>query len=277
MLVDLHSDLFTCGKSEKQIKRNVIQAKKQGARVIYAVYNDEKKDLDFLRKTACSIKKTVGTRCSLENACYLGEGADNGLIGALFDLIYQINPLCASLCWNNENAFAYGCSLDGGIKRLGKSFVRFLNENNIPLDLAHISEQGFYEGVYLSDKPLCTHSALWSVFPHRRNLKKEQIKLLLEKGGIFGLIGVNHFLCEKTENARAAFLRHIDEYLQNFGVKGLCLGTDFFGSDAPLFKGGDYSSYLDFADELKGLGLSDFEVERVFYRNAIGFFKPAYV
>ncbi len=272
MFIDLHSDLFTSEKSDEQIKILVKKAKKQKARVIYAVYNDGKNSLDFLAEKAEFIKKITGERCALENACYISEGADNRPIGALFETIFAVKPLCASLCWNNENAFACGCSSEGGIKKLGKDCVRFFNEAKIPLDLSHINERGFYEGVELSDKPLCTHSALYGVFSHRRNLKNEQIKVLLEKGGIFGLIGVKHFLCSKNQNAQEAFFRHINEYLQNFGTRGLCLGTDFFGSDAPLINDGDYSAFLRLLDGLKKLGLKKEDVSRVLYKNAAEFF-----
>lgn len=281
MFIDLHSDLFTSEKSDEQIKMLAKKAKKQKARVIYAVYNDGKKGLDFLAERAAFIKKTTDERCALENVCYICESADNRPIDALFKTISAINPLCASLCWNNENAFACGCACQaeafrfssaGGIKKLGKDCVRFFNESKMPLDLSHINERGFYDGVELSFKPLCTHSALYDVFPHRRNLKNEQIKALLKKGGIFGLIGVKHFLCEKNQNAEAAFFIHVNEYLQNFGTQGLCIGSDFFGSDAPLIDDGDYGAFLRLLGGLKKLGLKKEDISRVLYKNAAEFF-----
>lgn len=271
-LIDLHNDLFTSGKTSEQITELAALAKKQNARVLYAVYNDGKKPLSFLIERAGLVKKITGGACALENACYIGESADNGLIAALFKAIAKIKPLCASLCWNNKNAFASGCACNGGLSGAGKACVRFFNERKIALDLAHINEQGFFEGVELAEKPLCTHSALYSVYPHRRNLKNEQIKALLKKGGIFGLIGVKHFLCDKNQNARQAFLRHANEYLQRFGVNGLCLGSDFFGSDAPLCSDGDYSAFYEIISELKTLGLSDGDLKRVLYKNAADFF-----
>lgn len=272
MLLDLHNDLFTCGKTDEQIKECVIAAKKQNARVLYAVYNDGKKPLSFLIERAEFIKEITGGACTLENACYISESADNGLIAALFKAIALIKPLCASLCWNNKNAFASGCACEGGLTSAGKTCVRFFNRSKIALDLAHINEDGFYEGFELADKPLCTHSALYSVFPHRRNLKNEQIRLLLEKGGIFGLIGVRRFLCEKNKNAKQAFLNHVNEYLQLFGVKGLCLGSDFYGSDSPLCADGDYAALSEIANGLKKLGLNDGELKKVLYLNAAEFF-----
>lgn len=272
MLIDLHNDLFTCDKTDEQMQKCFISAKKQNARAIYAVYNDGKKPLSFLIERAEFIKNTTGGACALENACYISESADNELIGALFKAIALINPLCASLCWNNKNAFASGCACTGGLTFAGKTCVRFFNRKKIALDLAHINEEGFYEGVELSDKPLCTHSALYSVFPHRRNLKNEQIALLLEKGGIFGLIGVSHFLCEKNQNAKQAFLNHANEYLQRFGAEGLCLGSDFFGSDSPLCDDGDYVAFYEIVNGLKKLGLNDGDLKKVLYLNAAEFF-----
>lgn len=273
MLIDLHNDLFTCGKSNAEVINCVNSAKNAGALVLYAVYNDGEKDLDFLAERAAFIKKESGVNCTLENACYVGKSVDNGLIDRLFDLIIKIKPLFVSLCWNNKNAFACGCACGekGGITPLGKTFIKFLNEQKIPLDLSHINEQGFYEGAELSFKPLCSHSALFSLCNHRRNLKDEQIKTLLEKGGVFGLIGVNHFLHVKNLNGESAFNEHIDEFLQKFGVRGLCFGSDFFGSDAPAISDGDYGAFSRTKAALKKLGLTDDDIRRIFYKNAAEF------
>lgn len=271
MIIDLHNDLFTCGKSNAEIINCVNSAKNAGALVLYAVYNDGKRDFCFLAEKAAKIKNASGGNCTLENACYLNENADNGLIDRLFELIAQIKPLFVSLCHNDKNAFAGGCKSEGGITELGKTFIKFLNERKIPLDLSHINEQGFYEGVELSFKPLCSHSALYSLCEHPRNLKNEQISALLEKGGVMGLIGVNHFL--KTENlsGESAFNRHIDGYLQKFGTKGLCLGSDFFGSDAPVFSDGDYDAFSRTGAFLDDMGLNETEREKVLFKNAAEF------
>lgn len=273
MLIDLHNDLFTCGKNENEVLNYVRSAKKAKACVLYAVYNDGEKDFDFLTEKANLIKKHSGINCTLENACYIGESADNGLIDRLFNLIIEIEPLFVSLCWNNKNAFASGCACGdkGGITPLGKRFIKFLNEQKIPLDLSHINEQGFYEGADLSFKPLCSHSALFSLCNHRRNLKNEQIKVLLEKGGVFGLIGVNHFLHTKNLSGESAFYEHIDGYLQKFGVDGLCFGSDFFGSDAPVYDDGDYVAFARAENALKKLGLKNSDCDRVLYKNAATF------
>lgn len=270
-IIDLHNDLFTCGKSEKEVEKQVESAKNTGACVLYAVYNDGTRDLNFLAEKAADIKKASGHNCAMENACFLGENADNGLIDRLFELIVRIKPLFVSLCHNAKNAFAGGCKSEGGITELGKTFIKFLNEQKIPLDLSHINEQGFYEGLNLSFKPLCSHAALYSLCPHPRNLKYEQISALLSRGGVVGLIGVNHFLKTQNKSGESAFNRHIDGYLQKFGTKGLCFGSDFFGSDAPVFPDGDYSAFARTNEFLNKIGLNKAEREKVFFKNAADF------
>lgn len=246
--------------------------KKQNAEACFAIFRGEG-DLNYF-KEKLRLKKQLGVKYySLEDVCYpSSDGGKKGELFEIFGLIADDKPLCASLCWNGENAFASGCRAVGGIKPAGERFVRTMNEMRIPLDLAHINEQGFYRGVELSYKPLCTHSALDFVFPHARNLKKEQIETLLRAGGVFGIIGVRHFLCSATENAKNAFYRHIDAYLQNFGVKGLCVGSDFFGSDAPVFCDGDYSFLPSFEEKLLNMGVKKSDVEKIEYANAAEFF-----
>ena len=193
MFFDLHSDLLTADKPESFVFESVKRAREKNACVNYAVFKGDG-DLNFL-KEKLKLKRRAGVKYySLEDCCYVSESSVYEDIDLLFEILNVEKPLCVSLCWNNENAFASGCSAEGGLKPAGKYFIKRLNEAKIPLDLSHINEWGFYEALDLSFKPLCTHSALGFIYPHRRNLKKEQIEKLLRRGGIFGVIGVKHFL-----------------------------------------------------------------------------------
>lgn len=281
MFFDLHSDLLTADKPESFVFESVKRAREKNACVNYAVFKGDG-DLNFL-KEKLKLKRRAGVKYySLEDCCYVSESSVYEDIDLLFEILNVEKPLCVSLCWNNENAFASGCSAEGGLKPAGKYFIKRLNEAKIPLDLSHINEWGFYEALDLSFKPLCTHSALGFIYPHRRNLKKEQIEKLLRRGGIFGVIGVKHFLFNYAQTLKensssvlgeSAFYAHIDGYLQNFGVNGLCVGTDFFGSDAPVFSDGDYSFCTELENRLALMPvLSQQDIINILYGHARAFF-----
>lgn len=85
------------------------------------------------------------------------------------------------------------------------------------------------------------------------------------------MIGVNHFLRTQNLNGESAFNEHIDGFLQKFGVHGLCFGSDFFGSDAPVFTDGDYGAFSRTKAALKKLGLKDTDIQKIFYKNAAEF------
>lgn len=280
MFFDLHSDLLTADKPESFVFERVKSAREKNACVNYAIFKGDG-DLNFLKKKI-ELKRRAGIKYySLEDGCYVGESSVYEDIDRLFEIFNVEKPLCVSLCWNDENAFASGCAAEGGLKPAGKYFIKKLNEAKIPLDLSHINEKGFYEALDLTFKPLCTHSALDFIYPHRRNLKKEQIKRLLNRNGIFGIIAVKHFLFNYAQTlnkngaadlSESAFYAHIDGYLQNFGVKGLCVGTDFFGSDAPVFADGDYSFCKMIEKRFIESGFLPQDVNNILYCHARAFF-----
>ena len=109
-------------------------------------------------------------------------------------------------------------------------------------------------------------------------IDKEQIKVILQKNGIIGLIGVGHFLTGikgNKKNYEEAFFCHLENYLNEFGSKGLCIGSDFYGSDALVCESGDYSFVKKIVKRLELWGVSSKDINNLLYENAMHFFKLA--
>ncbi|MCL2797345.1 MAG: dipeptidase [Firmicutes bacterium] len=120
---------------------------------------------------------------------------------------------------------------------------------------------------------LNSHTCLKSIHSHPRNLTDAQIKLLLSCGGVVGITAVAQFMGKpEKQGARADYLRQIDSFAQKFGISGLCIGSDFNGTD-PVEGLSSYADFEFLAQDLFKLGYSANDVERIFHGNAERFFK----
>ena len=281
-LYDLHSDLLTSSLTLKQKQNAIKKIKKQGNRSINAIYND---NLTWKKASVLAGKfsKSGENLLAFENCCYpsfkseiYGNDFSSEIkIQELANSLLKFNPLYLSLCWNNQNYFASGCASSGGLTVAGRKFIEQVNKLGGVLDVAHINEQGFYELIEIGGKVICSHTAFNFVFAHRRNISEHQIGLILQKGGIVGLVAVGHFLTGAKKSISAyenAFYEHIDGYLQKFGDKGLAIATDFYGSDAPVFSNGNYGFIDMLANKLLSRGINEISVKNILYKNASDFF-----
>ncbi len=100
-----------------------------------------------------------------------------------------------------------------GLNELGKQIVRRMNELGMLVDLSHVGEQTFLDAIAIVTKPvIVSHSCVYSLCPHRRNLKDDQIKAVGKNGGVIHLNFYSGFLDSNYERRKAAFfLNHAKE------------------------------------------------------------------
>ena len=72
-----------------------------------------------------------------------------------------------------------------GLSQFGIQVIKQMNQLGMMIDVSHSGEQTFYDVLKYSDKPIiASHSSVYAICPHYRNLKDEQIKALAQKGGV---------------------------------------------------------------------------------------------
>lgn len=263
-LIDLHNDLLTGGGDFQEYNN----AEKSGYKSIYALYKGERSLNDISEIYSCAYSNGV-RNFAFEDGCYTESSEFE-------KLMEKVIPLYVSPCWNYENDFCGGCKSDVGLKEKGRLFIKKLNDINIPLDLAHTNRKTFYQTIDVADNVLCSHTSFSFICDSVRNIDDNQIRIILEKDGVVGLCFVGYFL---SENAKAksqkqlesAFYEAIDRYLQKFGVKGLCIGSDFFGTDLLAFGSYDYF-YNSFCDHFSANYSTDV-LNAILYKNATVFFR----
>ena len=131
------------------------------------------------------------------------------------EALYNRGLKYVTLTWNNSTDWATS-ALDEttnadslkhkGLTDFGKSVVRRMNELGMLVDLSHVGEQTFWDAIENSTKPvLVSHSCVYNLCPHRRNLKDEQIKAIGKNGGVIHLNFYSGFIDSSFEKRSEAF------------------------------------------------------------------------
>ena len=99
--------------------------------------------------------------------------------------------------WNNSTNWAtsardeFADSLNEkpkGLTDFGKSVVRKMNELGILIDVSHVGAQSVNDILEASEDPIiASHSCVYNIAPHFRNLKDDQIKAIAKKEGVIFL------------------------------------------------------------------------------------------
>jgi membrane dipeptidase len=128
------------------------------------------------------------------------------------DALYKRGARYMTLTWNNSTDWATS-ALDEttkadslkhkGLTGFGKLIVQRMNSLGMLVDLSHVGEQTFWDAIHTTSKPvLVSHSCVYTLCPHRRNLKDEQIKAVAKNGGVIHLNFYSGFL-DSTFEARS--------------------------------------------------------------------------
>ena len=100
-----------------------------------------------------------------------------------------------------------------GLNEFGKEVISICQDNNVLIDVSHIGEKSFWDITSISTKPfIASHSSVYNLCPHFRNLKDDQIEAIKK---VKGLIGLNPypFFIDKSFKERETKERkkYIDE------------------------------------------------------------------
>ncbi len=97
------------------------------------------------------------------------------------------------LTWNNSNHIASSAkdetfnrnSLSNiGLSDFGSEVIQKCNDLGVIIDVSHAGEQAFWDVVDQSQQPIiASHSSVYALCPHYRNLKDDQIKAIAKTGG----------------------------------------------------------------------------------------------
>lgn len=139
------------------------------------------------------------------------------------EALYNLGARYLTLTWNNSTSWATSAfdettkkdSLKHkGLTAFGQQVVQKMNALGMLVDLSHVGEQTFWDVMAVTTKPvLVSHSCVYSLCPHLRNLKDDQIKAIAKNGGVIHLNFYSGFLDAAFDKRSNDFLAlHRNEY-----------------------------------------------------------------
>ncbi len=105
-------------------------------------------------------------------------------------LTHNVSPPWATSAADETNPnpiIGNGLNAEGkiGLTNFGKLVVQKMNELGMMVDVSHLGYKSFWDVINISTKPIiASHSSVYTLVPHRRNLKDDQIKAIAKNGGV---------------------------------------------------------------------------------------------
>lgn len=109
------------------------------------------------------------------------------------DALYDRGARYMTLTWNNSTEWASSAADETNNKTLkhkgltdfGKKIVKRMNALGMMMDISHVGEQTFWDVLATTTKPVvASHSSVYVLCPHPRNLKDNQLKAVAKNGGV---------------------------------------------------------------------------------------------
>ena len=171
------------------------------------------------------------------------------------DSLYNRGVRYITLTWNNSTQWATSASdetkKDGalnsegnkGLTEFGKQIVNKMNSLGIMVDVSHVGEQTFWDVIENTTKPIvASHSSVYEICPHPRNLKDEQIKAVAKNGGVIQINFSSGFIDSRVKKKENEFLEKHKTEIDSL----INLGVNAYMAEESM-----YSKYRQESEELK--------------------------
>ena len=131
------------------------------------------------------------------------------------EYFYKRGTRYMTLTWNNSTDWATSAFDETfkkdlkhkGLTDFGKQIVHRMNELGMMVDISHVGEQTFWDVISTTTKPvIASHSSVYSLCHHQRNLKDAQIKAVAKNGGVIQVNFYSGFLDSNFQKKKAKFV-----------------------------------------------------------------------
>lgn len=170
------------------------------------------------------------------------------------EALYNRGVRYVTLTWNNSTDWATSAAdetnPDGaknsegkkGLTAFGKQIIHKMNNLGMIVDVSHVGEQTFWNAIATSTKPIiASHSSVYEICPHRRNLKDDQIKAIAKNGGVVQINFYSGFIDPTVEARENAFLEKHKAEIDTLKDSGISI----YDAEA--------SVYTKYSDEVEAL------------------------
>ena len=167
------------------------------------------------------------------------EGADPIVDLDQLDWWWDQGLRALSLAHYGPSEYAHGTESLGGLTGCGRELLQKMNGMGFVLDVSHLNDQSFWEGVEDFQGPLwASHSNCRALVPGDRQLTDDMLKVIIERDGVVGsvldawMVVPNWIRGESKPEicSMEHFVDHIDHVCQVAGnADHAAIGTDLDG------------------------------------------------
>ncbi len=219
------------------------------------------------------------------------EGADSIVsLDHLYDM-HQKGLRAIGPAHYGPGTYAYGTDSNGSIGQKGKDLLKVVAELNLILDVTHLSDMSFAETMDIYDGRLwASHSNCRSLVQHNRQFTDDQIKLIINRGGVIGLPldawmmipnwqrGISS--PQSTGVSLAHMIDHMDHICQIAGnCDHIMIGTDLdggFGTEQCPKDIETISDLQNLPNLLKVRGYDQESIEKILHLNFLNFIRASW-
>jgi membrane dipeptidase len=219
------------------------------------------------------------------------EGADSIVTLGHLERAYEQGLRALGPAHYGPGTYAQGTHASGGIGQRGRELLREMQRLGIILDATHLCDDSFWEALEFFDGPVwASHNNCRALVPDTRQFADEQIKALIQRGGVIGAVldawmMVPGWIRGKTTPQETGvkleqIIDHIDHICQLAGnTNHTAIGTDLDGGYGTEQTPVDLNSIADIGrlpEMLAKRGYSKDDVENICWRNWVSFLQNAW-
>jgi membrane dipeptidase len=221
-------------------------------------------------------KKPVGYILSL-------EGADSIIDLRYLEKYYENGLRAIGPAHFGPGRYAPGTHSDGsGLTKIGRELLVEMDRMNLILDTTHLTDKGFFEAVDIFKGTIwASHQNCRSVIAGERQFSDEQIKIIIERGGVLGGALDTWMLYpnfnKAVDNPKAlginleSLVNHFDHICQLAGnANHIAFGSDLdglFGLEQSPYDLDTIADLSKFEGILQKRGYSEGDIKKIFHGN----------
>lgn len=175
-----------------------------------------------------------------------------------------------------NKAYKDGTPSQGGLTDLGKAAVKEMNRLGMIIDVSHLSEETFWGVINTSNAPIiASHSGVYTLKNHIRNLKDDQIQAIAKNGGVVQVVYWKALVADGDKVSVKQMVDHIDYIVKLVGINHVGLGSDFDG--APMLA--DLTNCTELPNvtiELAKRGYTKSDIEKILGGNSMRVIKTVW-
>lgn len=182
----------------------------------------------FIAKTAEDVRRAKRENKIALFLCFQGSSPiedELAILKSFYRLGFRF--LCLNTNQNNQVCDCYSGGTNHGLSEFGVSVVNEVNRLRMIVDVASLSEKGFWDVLKLSKNPVISSlSNARGVCEYKGCLTDEKIKGLAENGGVMGLIANAKCVSTKPQPTIDDYLDHVDYVEELVGIDHVGIGPD---------------------------------------------------